>query len=113
MDIQVAMKTISRWFRKAKTATLMLPDGWFGKPYDNAHKLSHISVDNGELVLELDEHLRLRFRNVGDVRAGSSELSIDSFETLAFNWREYGTEATHNRTYTSGQVRLIHLSIPH
>lgn len=36
-NAHAVLTAVSRWFVFAFTASMELPDGWFGRPYDNMH----------------------------------------------------------------------------
>lgn len=85
----------------------MLPDGWFGRPYDNIHRLSFLAIRPLWLVLELDERLLLTIREPAAVQRRDSELVISGFTSCVFDRKEYGGERGFVATYASGDVRLV------
>ena len=54
MTANKAAKQVRRWFRRGHLPSLELPDGWFGRPYDNCHALSHLEVIGDRLLIGLD-----------------------------------------------------------
>lgn len=53
MDVQ-----IDRWMQicTKKTFGLVLPNGWFGRPFDNRHEIKEYSVSNAGLSVPFDEN---------------------------------------------------------
>jgi hypothetical protein len=99
---------VTSWFKETWGGGLMLPDGWFGRPYDNIHRLDNVALSEDGLLLELDSgHLILRFEGVPEVTASKSELVLRSFRRLAFDWKEYGAMRIHSDKYEQGEVKFV------
>ena len=98
---------ILEWFKNVKACGLILPDGWFGRPYDNLHRLSFIEVRPHKLLLELDNQLLLIFTDVSKVYIENSELILEDFAQCVFDWQEYGSLSPHVEVYKSGVVKLV------
>ena len=98
---------ILEWFQTANAGGLILPDGWFGQPYDNLHRLTYIETRPHKLLLELDDHLLLVFTNLTNARVEASELILSNFAQCIFDWQEYGSLSPHTTVYKSGTVKLV------
>ncbi|MSP13841.1 MAG: hypothetical protein EXR62_12905 [Chloroflexi bacterium] len=103
---------ILRWFQIARVGGLVLPDGWFGRPYDNTHQLTHLEIWSHKLLIELDDQLLLIFTDIKKVRIENSELLLTDFVQLVFDYQEYVNLSPHARVYKDGEVRLIPLGGP-
>ncbi len=97
---------IRDWFDKEWGGSLVLPDGWFGRPYDNQHSLTLCEESSGNLSLGLDEHLLLTFRGLSNVALEGRDLVIGPFERLTFEASPYGGGATKKMEYNGGIVKL-------
>jgi hypothetical protein len=102
-----SVETIQHWFDQAKVGGLVLPDGWFGRPYDNFAPLSYLALRPHKLLLEQDDQLLLIFTELGEVRIESSELILTDFAQLVFDWQEYGSLSPRINVYKSGVVKFI------
>ena len=98
---------IKDWFDKEWGGSLVLPDGWFGRPYDNQHSLTLCEESADKLSLALDEHLLLTFYGLSNVALEGRDLVIGPFERLSFEARPYGGGATKNKEYNGGIVKLV------
>ena len=101
------VEIIQRWFARTWGGGLILPDGWFGRPYDNIHRLTDLSESPGSLHIELDNQLSLTFS--GDVRVNDNgnELLIEGYSQLSFDWKEYGSDVPHSDIYREGHAKLV------
>ena len=102
-----AVETISRWFQVTRVCHLVLPDGWFGRPYDNQHRLTHLQARPHKLLMELDEQLLLIFTEIATVRLEASELILTDFQQFVFDWQGYGDLLPHVAVYRQGTVKLV------
>lgn len=101
-------KKIANWFKDTWGGSLVLPNGWFGKPYDNIHQLESISENIDELLIVLDDgHLKLKFEGKPQIEVSKSELVFCSFKCLLFNWIEYGSSESHSEEYHGGEVKFV------
>jgi len=99
---------IQEWFRKQVGGGLVLPNGWFGRPYDNIHQLSGLLEGDETLSLSLDEEqLTLSFEGALRVDATHEELVFEGFRSLRFDWREYGSNRPHTDCFDSGVVKIV------
>lgn len=105
------MKTkelIQEWFRKRLGGGLVLPNGWFGRPYDNIHQLSELIEDGEKLSLSLDGgQLILNFEGAPQIEATHEELVFTGFRSLRFDWKEYGSNRPHTDCFDSGLVKIV------
>ena len=97
-------ETIVSWFKTVAAVGLILPDGWFGRPYDNYHRLTYLEVRPHKLLVELDNQLLLIFTDLASAELKGQDLALSGFVQCAFDWQEYGTLAPHLQGYSSGQV---------
>lgn len=98
---------VQKWFNKTGGGGLVLPDGWYGRPYDNLHRLTDIKSVGNVLRIELDDRLVLDFQKPITARIVDSNLLIEGFENLLFDWQEYGSNEKHSTNYSSGVVSFV------
>ena len=96
---------VTDWFAAVQRAGLVLPDGWFGKPYDCGWGLVKMDAKEGNLVLFLHEAGYLFFDHPGLVSVESSELVIGDFKHCTFSW--LGADGVQRQDYESGQIRFV------
>ena len=99
--------TIQQWFDAEWGGSMILPDGWFGRPYDNQHALTSVTEEGDELTLILDEILHLRFEGLQSVHVEGSELILGPFENLRFEWTPYGGGKLTTKDYRDGEVKIV------
>lgn len=78
------------WFRLYRGGSLLLPDGWYGRPMDSLHQLSSISWTKDTLAVVLDGAIRLTFQALEGVRFVGGELIIGPAKELRFDPIEDG-----------------------
>lgn len=99
--------TIQQWFDTEWGGSMVLPDGWFGRPYDNQHSLTSVTESGDELTLVLDEILHLRFVGLKSVRIEGHELIFGPFKELRFEWTPYGGGKLTTKDYRDGEVKIV------
>jgi hypothetical protein len=102
-----AAEMIIDWFTRVQAASLELPNGWFGRPYDNLHQLTWAGATEHKLLLELDHQLLLILTDPGDVDLDSAELRITSCAQVVLDWQEYVNMVPHSDNHGAGTVRLV------
>ncbi|PNH91802.1 hypothetical protein [Vibrio diazotrophicus] len=75
---------IESWIKSNAVFGLKLPDGWFGRPYDNQHKLTWVADRDNKLILELDNQMYLTFTKPIQLKASDSEFIVDDFQQIIF-----------------------------
>ncbi|WZH38263.1 MAG: hypothetical protein PIR02_06240 [Microbacterium enclense] len=88
---------------------LVLPDGWFGRPYDNMSTLEGVILDGEELCISFDGDMRILLTGDVDTSLDGAALKISGFSKLLWSWRPCGSSDRREQTYTSGTLRMIHL----
>jgi hypothetical protein len=99
---------VQRWFSDERGGSLFLPDGWYGRPYDNRHALTSVEGSGSTLTVVLDEKLTLRFEGLKSVKAQKRELTFGPFEKLRFDWEGFGADGKRGtREYQTGEARIV------
>ena len=100
--------TVQNWFKNAWGGSLLLPDGWYGRPYDNQHALTSINEERSSLTIILDRKLTLHFEGLKSVEAQKGELVFRKFAKCRFEWESYGADANSGyKEYHAGEVRIV------
>ena len=99
---------IQKWFKDEWGGSLVLPDGWYGRPYDNQHSLTSIDELGEALTLVLDQMLTLRFENLKSVEVRNRELVFGPFDRFRFECEAYDTGEQHDvKEYQAGEVKIV------
>ncbi len=99
---------IKRWFDEEFGGSLVLPDGWYGRPYDNQHALTSVAESGNTLTVVLDQKLTLRFEGLKSVEPRKRELVFGPFEKLRFDWESFGSSGQRGtKEYEAGEVRIV------
>lgn len=107
-DYEQFEKTIRNWFSRETGGTLMLPTGWFGRPFDNIHQLTSIAHTDNTLDLVLDGKYNLHFENLCSVQDAENELVFYGFKSFRFFREDHDDNTrTHERSFSDGTVKLI------
>lgn len=95
--------TIRKWFTIHVGGSLVLPDGWYGRPYDNQQTLVSISEEPRRLTLVLaSPSVSLSFEGLRSINEGIDEIVFASFDKLVFESENTGT-----RVYSNGIVKVV------
>lgn len=99
---------IQQWFKDEWGGSIMLPDGWYGRPYDNHHRLTSIDESGDALTLVLDKKLTLQFKGLKSVEKRDRELVFGPFNSLIFEWESFGKDGERGaKEYRTGEVKVI------
>ena len=101
-------RSIEEFFDDHSVAGLILPNGWFGRPYDSFHRLSACTVEDDTMRVELDGRLNLSF--AGDrlvAVSGRDGLTVRGYDTVAWDWHPYDTLDQHHEVFSAGEVTFV------
>jgi hypothetical protein len=106
MDRNEVEKVVKRFFKVNLGATLELPDGWFGRPFDNHHELASAGWEGPllRIVLDRDEPLTLLIREPQHADVDNGVLTIRGFAEASAELPYYGDRdhPTRLKKYTGG-----------
>lgn len=105
MNIRDIEDEVRDWFAVVELASLELPGRWFGRPYDNFHRLSRSEVSGEEFLLELDDRLHLLIGGITSVEVTEMIFTIDA-DRIVFHWQEFGQSAEQQSEVYDGGGRL-------
>ena len=74
---------------------------WFGKPYDNYHKIIKIEYDESKDILNIkfDEKETLSISFPKNIIETESKLTIESADKIVWKWHYYGKPKTEENQY--------------
>ncbi|MHB1530020.1 MAG: hypothetical protein ACYCXT_11450 [Acidiferrobacteraceae bacterium] len=99
---------IQQWFKDEWGGGLVLPDGWYGRPYDSQLSLTSVAESGDTLTLVLQKKLTLHFRGVKAVERRNRDLVIGPFDRLRFEWESFGDDGSHGaKDYQSGEAKIV------
>lgn len=87
---------------------MLLPDGWYGRPYDNQHVITSIAESGETLTIVLDRKLTLHFEGLKSVESNQRELDFGVFDTMQFSWEGFGGVTQRgSRKYRGGEIKIV------
>ncbi|GAB3068525.1 hypothetical protein GCM10027053_35960 [Intrasporangium mesophilum] len=95
---------IATFFGDHEVASLKLPSGWFGRPYDNWHRLTEVSTDG--------QRVRIRIDQTQDLDLDASGASVDGrtlrvvIRSGGWDWTDYGGSERHHESLGQGVVEF-------
>lgn len=110
-DSASALRQVTAWFDTVGTAGLQLPNGWFGRPYDNRHELTWSQARPHKLLLELDAQLLLVLADPGEPTTEGRDLIVP-FGQLVFDWQGYGDLQNHADLFRRSSLTFVDLRLP-
>jgi hypothetical protein len=107
MSLDAILQVVTGWFAAAGAASMKLPHGWFGRPFDNRHQLTSARVMAGRLILELDGSMLLVLAHPTSAeRSDGDVLRISGFLHGALSWDGYGGSVGDVETFGGGDVEF-------
>ncbi len=108
MNVFSLDRRIKFFFLRHRSCGLKLPNGWFGRPYENRLSLVKAEAHDDALIIELDHPLHFIFHGIPTLESKADGLHLTDFDALVFEWKEAGeTQHPHRERYTSGEVHLV------
>ena len=88
-----------------KAGTIRFWGEWFGKPYDNYHKVVRCSAADASLVIEFDEGELLTIRDPEGVNISADVFSVRNATLVRWEWFYYGRAQSTGKRYFYEYVR--------
>ena len=100
---------IEEWQKDNMTFGLVLPDGWFGRPYDNSHTITWSADRPYRLLIEIDNQNLLVITKTKSFLAfvDKKDIVITNFAQVTFDRLGYGDMTPHAEVFKKGEVRLV------
>jgi hypothetical protein len=107
MTPEQIVAVIVEWFGRVNGASLKLPNGWFGRPYDNLHRLTSATANAGTVIVVLDERQELSISSPGSVTIDPKALRLVNSTRIVWRWAEYGSTEFHVEVFEDGDVEFM------
>lgn len=107
--MEAARRTVEGFFARRRAVSLRLPGGWFGRPGDNAHRLTGLSADDEGLRIELDGTQALVLHGPVVATDHGRVLRLTAFAHATWRWVPYGSaadERPRERRFDGGTIEL-------
>ena len=104
-DAAQAERGVRDFFSEFGGASLQLPSGWFGRPFDNFHQLAGVRSTGAELEITLDDVQVLTLHIDGAAVHDGRVLSVPVLGGR-WEWTGYGGSDRHTETVPAGEVRF-------
>jgi hypothetical protein len=72
------------------TGTLRIFGDWFGRPFDNVHRVVSADVRDDLLVIAMDDGEVLTVTNPSDIEIGAGAFRIGRADRVRLEWFAYG-----------------------
>jgi hypothetical protein len=103
VSVEEIRTSVLDWFAH-RSASLELPSGWFGRPFDNQHRLTKIEAEADDLVIRLDGDLELVLHAPSGVAVASDRVRIGPFDGGTWKWHECGSRQLHSDVVPPGNA---------
>jgi hypothetical protein len=97
-------RAVEDFFGEHEVASLRLPTGWFGRPYDNWHELNEVTLEDDVVVVRIDEVQVLRLHAV-TARVNGRALQV-TIRDGYWEWTTYGGTDRHHQQLEAGVVEF-------
>ncbi len=86
---------------QVKGGSLCFYGHWFGRPYDNCHRLDFVTFDSltNTLILNFNEKETLSITNPQEICEFEKRLTIGSADKISWKWFYYGRPQTENNLF--------------
>lgn len=92
---------VKSWVSKRRSFYLFLPDGPYGRPFDNQYTVEEISETEGGFKILLSDNLTLTFIGNTSILDEGCNLTIKNFDLFIFD-----VNGVNIKKYKSGEVVL-------
>ena len=103
-DPSAVVAAVSAFFAEHEVASLRLPTGWFGRPYDNWHELTGATAEDENVLVRLDDKQVLTLR--ADTVSPLGRVLRVAILGGRWHWTEYGGDRKHTEVLGPGDVEF-------
>ncbi len=104
MDVSALARSINA-LSAVKAGTLRFWGEWFGKPYDNYHRVVRCLAADVSLVIEFDGGEQLTIRDPEGVTVNSDVFCVKDATVVRWEWFYYGRAPSAENRYFYEYVR--------
>ena len=105
-ETQRIAERITRDLTTIKSGSLRFWGHWFGRPYDNSHRVVGCTAIDEVLKLFFDQDETLRVWNPGSITISRETLRIEAATRVRWEWYSYGRPKTSENSYFEDFARL-------
>ena len=98
---------VQEFFLEHPFGGLVLPDGWFGRPYDNWLQFTCAEMSDGELRVHFAHDEKAILTGYIEVEVTENLLMLRGFSVAEWHWKAYGTNVWKKRHYSDGQLEFL------
>lgn len=106
MKAETIVGRVTSWFDEVGSASLKLPSGWFGRPYDNLYSLKRVTVTGSNIELSFSEGNLLSICGLEFVSAEPKRLSMGGEGRITW-LRPHGEPAPLSEEFENGVVEFL------
>jgi hypothetical protein len=115
IDIKKIEKAVIDWFQENEESRgIILPDGWFGRPYDYLLTLVEISSSDDVLNISLSDDFSFKLENPVSCCTKFIEpedkipaLAIECSGPITFVWHSSSNGERREQYYPSGEIQFV------
>ena len=94
---------------------LILPDGWFGRPYDNMLSVTELHQKNDVVSVVLDDWLAIEFKGGVEVCVEEKDrrkhVAVRGFDQLTLEYVPHGSNKKVVKAFDSGDLVFVEMSL--
>ena len=106
MDKQII--DLIKILKSVESVGLILPFGWFGRPYDNFLSVKEIVFHDDHIIIYFDNKtIKIDILFAQDISFSKNKLLIGKFKSLQFEWIEYGANKQNVNTFDEGSLAFV------
>ena len=90
---------LEQWLEANRHFGIKLQTGWFGRPGDNRHSVTHVLERSNKFIIEIDEQLYLIFTKPLEMEISGNDLVFSKYQQLTFDYQGYGDMNPHCNLY--------------
>jgi hypothetical protein len=101
--------TIHTWQKATPSFGIILPNAWFGRPYDNQHEITWLEDRKYRLLIEVDEQMLLILTKTPqfELNVDGKDLVMSNFLRLTFERLAYSDLSMHTESFDKGELRFV------
>ncbi|GAA2843713.1 hypothetical protein FB468_3298 [Leucobacter komagatae] len=101
--VDPSFQLIADFFEGSPAIWLELPDGWFGRPYDNLLTVVDVSIaESGSLVILFEHSSRLTVESPFSAALKEGALVLGPFAATEWEYAPFGETSAVQRRFVSG-----------
>lgn len=105
--IKFSIEKLREWFAKNSAVHIKLPDGWFGRPYDNLYCVDSICEENDRVIIRnIDDSMVITFDRNASILEKANAIVVSDFDQMTFLF--INGDYRFFREYSDGNLMIGH-----